>query len=74
MTRVVIDTTFAAASTGQPFRIFPKISIDSRGSFAEQWSCGESWPTEAAFMASMSWVKQINRSTSKAGVVRGLHA
>lgn len=71
---ISFEKIFDSASTGQPFRIYPTIHTDARGSFAEQWSLREEWPAEAAFMADMSWVKQVNRSESLPGVVRGMHA
>lgn len=71
---ISFEKLFDLASTGRPFRIFPAIHRDSRGSFAEQWSSREAWPDEAGFLADYSWAKQINRSVSKAGAVRGMHA
>lgn len=57
-----------------PFLVKPDVHRDKRGSFAEQWNLREEWPAEAAFMADMSWVKQVNRSESLPGVARGMHA
>lgn len=73
---IILDNKFDVSTTGQPFQARPTVFYDNRGAFAEQWYCGSAdkrFPgTE--FLDSLSWVKQINRSVSKSGVVRGMHA
>lgn len=54
---------------------FPKVFKDNRGSFTEvlrENAANEEM--ELAQLADLSWIKQINRSTSEKNVCRGMHA
>lgn len=59
------------------FEIFPKVFKDGRGFFVEvakeqlNWSFNDQIPL---WFSNLHWVKQINRSSSSGGVVRGCHA
>lgn len=56
------------------FERFPNVFGDTRGSFCEVLKHID-WPTkEDGWVSDLSWVKQVNRSRSKAGVARGMHA
>ena len=57
-----------------PFMIYPNVIADSRGSFSEVLKVVNADSQEIPFMSDLSWIKQINRSTSSAGVIRGCHA
>lgn len=58
-----------------PFMIFPRVIGDSRGSFSEVLKIESDDLQNVLFMKdSCSWIKQINRSTSLPGIIRGCHA
>lgn len=60
-----------------PYQIFPKIHKDSRGGFSESLTRTVSdWMTPDCYHCAeiISRTKQINRSFSKPGVMRGFHA
>lgn len=52
---------------------FPDVHTDSRGHFLEvlKWSDSHELPS---WYANMSWIRQINRSSSSRYVIRGCHA
>lgn len=58
------------------FEIFPSVFSDNRGSFSEVLKSRGSWPyeNEPLWFNDLTWIKQVNRSKSKGGTVRGLHA
>lgn len=61
----VVDESFCMFdddSQSAVFEIIPKVFSDSRGWFSE------------VVKGDLSWIKQINRSSSRANVVRGCHA
>ena len=63
---VLIDTRFDM-KLAKPYMVTPKVFNDARGSFSEVLVKGKCF-------SYMDEVKQINRSTSKPGVLRGFHA
>ena len=65
-TSLVRDETFyqfGEDTRTSVFEIFPKVFDDSRGWFSEVLKGDDLW-----------WIKQINRSSSRGGVIRGCHA
>ena len=58
------------------YEIFPKIFNDNRGSFTEVLKDKGQWPydNEPIWFSNCLWIRQINRSKSIAGTVRGMHA
>lgn len=63
MVEIEYDTTFDNPNDERPYMIYPKIFGDNRGSFSEVLA-GED----------AIWIKQINRSISIGGTIRGCHA
>lgn len=57
-----------------PFMIYPNVFSDSRGTFSEVMKCGSKELENIQFLNDMSWIKQMNRSSSSSGVIRGCHA
>lgn len=53
------------------FQIFPGFYTDNRGYFMEVVKDGG--VEDDRWMMSTSWIKQINRSVSRSGVIRGCH-
>lgn len=58
------------------FQIFPDVHGDSRGYFMEVVKDYGEWPHDGIplWFSNLLWIRQINRSSSKRGVVRGCHA
>lgn len=77
--RVEIDNVFDTVK-GDPrsavFQAYPSVFGDSRGFFAEVFKFDGivEPPAGAEWFTGLSWVRQVNRSSSSAGVVRGCHA
>ena len=59
------------------FEILPDVFSDNRGSFSEVLKdCGE-WNENSEYplwFSNLNWIRQINRSKSSPGVIRGCHA
>ena len=69
------DIVFAGKEcdeTSFVYQITPSIFKDSRGSFSEVLK--ETNESDISFLHNLSWIKQINRSISSPGVIRGMHA
>lgn len=58
------------------FQVFPKVFEDDRGSFTEVLKDFGQWPKDniPIWFSSLGWIRQINRSVSCPGTVRGCHA
>lgn len=68
------DDNFDSINKDRVFTIEPSVYNDDRGNFSEvlkQIHADAEKPIQAT---STSWIKQINRSTSKGGTIRGCHA
>ena len=52
----------------------PDVYGDKRGSFCEVLKQEDEPAEVGGWLSSLLWVKQVNRSKSKAGVARGMHA
>ena len=63
MVEKIYDTSYDNANGERPYMIFPKVYNDNRGSFSEVLTGDDA-----------SWIKQINRSISIGGTIRGCHA
>lgn len=77
--KVVLHSDFSTvdrSDRNSVFEIFPDTYGDSRGFFCEVFRCGQSWPPGemSSWFGDMSWVRQVNRSSSSPGTVRGCHA
>ena len=78
MPRTEIDDTFDRMENlrerGAVLQIFPEVHLDPRGSFAEILKFGAGTvPTSQKWILDSKWIRQINRSKSVSGVVRGMH-
>jgi len=76
MVKIEFDWRFADVDgdeRGKVFEVFPQVFGDSRGFFCEAYRTG-AVAAAPAWFRDMSWVKQVNRSLSSPGVVRGCHA
>ena len=73
---IYYDKGFDSPNGDLVFQIFPSIFGDERGCFSEVLKdCIAKKHDNAQKIAfSTSWIKQINRSVSKGGTVRGCHA
>jgi dTDP-4-dehydrorhamnose 3,5-epimerase-like enzyme len=56
------------------FERYPDIYKDDRGCFLEVLKHNVGLIYTDQWYSDLSWVKQINRSISKPGVIRGMHA
>lgn len=58
------------------FQLFPDYYGDNRGYFMEVLKDQGQWPLNdiPMWLSNTDWIRQINRSSSKQGVVRGCHA
>ena len=56
------------------FEIFPKVFKDGRGSFSEVMKQTSDDNGVPEWFKNQSWIKQVNRSVSSEGTVRGCHA
>ena len=60
------------------FQVFPDVYGDNRGSFSEVLKCQSEWLHDKSeypiWFSSIHWIRQINRSKSSSGVIRGCHA
>jgi len=59
------------------FEIFPDIYGDKRGSFSEVLKYQDGWNDKDGYpiwLSKIDWIRQINRSKSSSGVIRGCHA
>lgn len=68
------DDLTDASKASVPFMIYPNVINDNRGSFSEVLNIENNDIKSIPFMSSNSWIKQINRSISVPGVIRGCHA
>jgi dTDP-4-dehydrorhamnose 3,5-epimerase len=76
---IIRDFSFAEVSgdsRSAVFEVQPKVFSDSRGSFCEVLKQQDDAQNEdsPAWFSNTSWIMQVNRSTSKPGVIRGCHA
>ena len=75
--KVEIDNYFAGID-GVPrskvFEVFPSVFGDKRGFFCEVYKTEAGLPFGAEWFNNFSWIKQVNRSSSGPGVIRGMHA
>lgn len=68
---------FPSDDRSRVFQVFPKVFGDSRGWFCEVakdapgWDAGSGVPL---WFSNLGWVRQVNRSSSCPGAVRGCHA
>lgn len=60
--------------TSRVFERRPDIYGDSRGSFTEVLKRADGLVRADEWYSGLSWIKQVNRSRSKPGVARGMHA
>lgn len=80
MLRAIKDTCFADIATADRsavLEVVPDVHIDTRGTFSEVLAAGalqDIDSCDAVWLSSFEWLKQINRSTSAANVLRGCHA
>lgn len=79
MSEVVFNAVFDSFQSDPKstvFEIFPDVHQDSRGFFLEAMKFDDDMPNAKLpkWMQSSSWIKQVNRSSSVAGTVRGCHA
>lgn len=58
------------------FEVFPDVYEDSRGNFAEVMKMQGAWPASnmPLWFATTNWIRQVNRSMSSPGTIRGCHA
>lgn len=60
------------------FQVFPSVFGDDRGTFTEIWKCETTTipenMKEIPWFADNMWIKQLNVSHSRPGVIRGCHA
>lgn len=72
---LIFDDLDDRTKSSIPFMVYPKIIGDERGSFSESFKIKSDYTKQIPFLHSnFSWVKQINRSVSVPGVIRGSHA
>lgn len=74
---IYYDKGFDSPNGDLVFQIVPSVFEDERGNFSEvlkEQPVSEDTNTIQQLASSISWVKQINRSVSKGGTVRGCHA
>ena len=64
--------SFANDPKSEVLEVYPNIIGDDRGSFAEILK--ENVSDHSSWLSDLSWIKQVNRSKSKSGVIRGCHA
>lgn len=62
--------------TSRVFQLFPDSYKDERGYFMEVIKDYGQWPYKdiPMWLSNLQWIRQINRSSSKKGVIRGCHA
>lgn len=79
--KIINDFTFDCPNNGpfaaqQVFQIFPNVFNDDRGYFTEVLKDIGEWPKSELplWITQLSWIRQVNRSASQSGTVRGCHA
>jgi len=71
--KIEYDNVFDCPHDSKVFQIFPDVHGDNRGYFTEVLKANQACNVPS-WMIDNSWIKQINRSSSKGGTVRGFHA
>lgn len=64
----------AGDDTSRVFEIAPKVFKDTRGSFSEVLKEQNENDQVPSWFKTQSWIKQVNRSVSSEGTIRGCHA